>query len=335
VIKIFDVTLRDGNHALNHKIELYFIKKYCAIADRIGLWAIEVGHGNGLGASSYLVGKAKYSDFEMIENARMNLRATKLSVHSIPGFSTINKHLKPILKLGVDIVRVATNATEANTARKHIEFLKSQGVIVQGVLMMSHMISVNHLIEQSKLLESYGVDAVVLMDSAGAFTPKDLELRFMALQDNLEIEFGIHAHNNLGYGVTNAISSIGFGANIVDGATMELGAGAGNAQLEAILFNLLKTNSIYTNLEDLFELSKLVEKTYFQNLPRRTADSLLSGMYGVFSGYAPLVRALSKEFEISSTQLWKSIGSRNIVAGQESILREIAQELRSNRDKIE
>jgi 4-hydroxy 2-oxovalerate aldolase len=335
LIKIFDVTLRDGSHAINHELELCFIEKYCAIADKVGLWALEVGHGNGLGASSYLVGKSKYSDFEMIERARINLTSTKLSVHSIPGFSTIDKHLKPALSLGVDLVRVATHVTEANTGRKHIEFLKNQGVIVQGVLMMSHMASLNQLIEQCKLLESYGVDAVILMDSAGAFNPTDLEIRLREMKNNIGIEFGVHAHNNLGYGVANAISSIDVGANIIDGATMELGAGAGNAQLEAILINLMRSNSVLTDLDLLFDLSELVEKTYFSKLPRRTADSLLSGMYGVFSGYAPLVKKLSNEFGLSRTALWRSIGSKNFVAGQESILREIAQDLSQKQHNLE
>ena len=330
MIKLFDVTLRDGNHALKHGIGLDFIEKYCCIADKIGIWAIEVGHGNGLGASSFLVGKSKHADLEMIEKARNNLISTKLSVHSIPGFATINNHLKPALNLGVDVVRVATHVTEANTGRKHIEFLKSQGVIVQGVLMMSHMATINQLVEQCKLLESYGADAVVLMDSAGVFDAGGLSERFKAIKENIGLEFGIHAHNNLGIGVANALTGVDWGANIIDGATMELGAGAGNAQLEAIIANLVRRNEFKANFNDLFELSELVEKTYYEYLPKTTVDSILSGLYGVFSGYAPLVKNLAIEFSISRSKLWKIIGEKNLVAGQETVLREIAQELKRN-----
>ena len=73
-----------------------------------------------------------------------------------------------------------------------------------------------------------------------------------------------------------------------------------------------------------------MEKTYYEFLPRTTVDSILSGLYGVFSGYAPLVKNLAIEFSISRSKLWKIIGEKNLVAGQETVLREIAQELKRN-----
>ena len=36
------------------------------------------------------------------------------------------------------------------------------------------------------------------------------------------------------------------------------------------------------------------------------------------------------EFSISRSKLWKIIGEKNLVAGQETVLREIAQELKRN-----
>ena len=66
MIKLYDVTLRDGNHALRHSLTKEFVKDYCAIAEESGLWAVEVGHGNGLGASSYLVGKSLEDDKNLL-----------------------------------------------------------------------------------------------------------------------------------------------------------------------------------------------------------------------------------------------------------------------------
>lgn len=167
---LYDVTLRDGNHALKHELDIKFVREYCALADDSGVWAIEVGHGNGLGASSFLVGKSRYSDFELISAARESITKTRLAVHSIPGFSTIKKDLVPAINLGVDVFRVASHVTEANVSAQHIEFLKDRGVNVQGVLMMSHMASKTELLKQCQLLQSYGADAIVLMDSAGYLT---------------------------------------------------------------------------------------------------------------------------------------------------------------------
>ena len=51
---------------------------------------VEVGHGNGLGASSLAIGRSVLADEKALKIARSNLKKTKLSIHSIPGFSKIN-----------------------------------------------------------------------------------------------------------------------------------------------------------------------------------------------------------------------------------------------------
>jgi 4-hydroxy 2-oxovalerate aldolase len=51
-IIITDSSLRDGNHSVKHTISLDSIEKYCKFAESAGIPIVEVGHGNGLGASS-------------------------------------------------------------------------------------------------------------------------------------------------------------------------------------------------------------------------------------------------------------------------------------------
>jgi 4-hydroxy 2-oxovalerate aldolase len=325
--KLYDVTLRDGNHALRHQLTTKFVIDYCKKADEAGLYAVEVGHGNGLGASSYLIGKSAESDLNLLEAARNNLKRTKLAVHSIPGIATISKDLIPALDYGVEIFRVATHCTEASVAEKHIEFLAKKDAVVHGVLMMSHMNTINGLISQAELMKKFGASAIVLMDSAGFFIPKEVKIRIEAIKNSVDIEVGFHAHNNQGVSVTNAFEAISAGASIIDGASMGLGAGAGNAQLESIVSNGLRTNLIKSNLKHFLELSRLTELSFPNNLPRITASSIESGMAGVFSGFAPHVKSISEEFGIESTELWFEIGKRKLVAGQESMIREVAQDL--------
>jgi 4-hydroxy 2-oxovalerate aldolase len=50
---------------------------------------VEVGHGNGLAASSLLVGKSVNTDEEMLTTARKNLKNSKLGIHMIPGLATL------------------------------------------------------------------------------------------------------------------------------------------------------------------------------------------------------------------------------------------------------
>ena len=111
-IIITDSSLRDGNHSVKHTISLDSIEKYCQFADKAGIPIVEVGHGNGLAASSLLIGKSPNTDKEMLTVARKNLKNSKLGVHTIPGLSTIDD-AKLAIDYGVDVFRVATHCTES------------------------------------------------------------------------------------------------------------------------------------------------------------------------------------------------------------------------------
>ena len=324
---IYDVTLRDGNHALRHKLTSKFVAEYCRLADDSGVWAVEVGHGNGLGASSFLVGQSAESDHELLIAAKDELRNAKLAVHAIPGFATLNRDIKPAIELGVEVFRIATHVTEASVAEKHIEYLANSNVTVNGVLMMSHMIDLPGLIAQVKLMKNYGASAVILMDSAGYFLPQDVRDRIAAVKNEVEIELGFHAHNNLGVAVTNANAAIEAGASVIDGATSGLGAGAGNAQLEAIIATQSRLANFKFETKKFLALSRHVTSSFAENLPRITPSSIESGLAGVFSGYSPQVSKMAEEIGVDTSILWEALAQRKLVAGQESMIREIAQDL--------
>jgi len=327
ITNFYDVTLRDGNHALRHQLTSKFVGEYCQLADSSGVWAVEVGHGNGLGASSFLVGKSSTSDEGLLVAAREGLRNSKLAVHAIPGFATIKRDIYPALEVGVEVFRVATHVTEATVAQTHIEYLANRGAIVHGVLMMSHMTNIAGILEQAKLMKKYGASAVILMDSAGHFVPSDVADRVSALKGEIDLEVGFHAHNNLGVAISNAMIAVKNGASIVDGSSMGLGAGSGNAQLENIVANYGRAHLDGTKLREYLQMSRLVESAFEDYLPRTNSSSVESGMAGVFSGYAPQVKQISSEMGIEQEELWNEIGRRRLVAGQESMIREIAQDL--------
>jgi 4-hydroxy 2-oxovalerate aldolase len=325
-IIISDVTLRDGNHAVNHSINLNIVKQYCQFAEKAKLSVVEVGHGNGIGASSLSIGRSAFPDKKILKTARKFLKQTKLSIHSIPGFSTIND-LQLAIDEGVDIFRIGCNSTEIDIIEKQVNFCNNNKVEVWGVLMMFHLIMNNkEYIKKINFLKSLGLKTVILMDSAGCLLPSEVKKIFFDLK-KIKINLGFHAHNNLGLGVSNALSALHQGATLIDGASMGLGAGAGNAQLENIVAAGNRENSIYPGIFDFLQMSKLVEDSYPDLLPRTTSSSTQSGLVGVFSGYAPQVLSISEELGLDSNTLWREMANRKLVAGQESMIREIAQDL--------
>lgn len=243
-ITIQDSTLRDGNHAVRHQLGSDDVSAYCRSAELAGVPILEVGHGNGLGAGSFQVGLARTSDKEMLSIARENLRKTRLAVHIMPGFATIERDLKPALDIGVNVIRVGTHCTEADIAERYINFAAERGVEVIGSLMMSHMLDKHRLLEQAEKFQSYGANGVSLYDSAGSYLPNDVTEKISHLVKNLKISVGFHAHNNLGLAIANSIAAVNAGAKIIDGSIKGFGAGAGNAQLEVLVAVFCKIGAI-------------------------------------------------------------------------------------------
>lgn len=325
---IYDVTLRDGNHALRHQESRELVHDYCALADASPVDYVEVGHGNGIGASSALIGFSLETDETLLTTARAAMPNTKLAVHCIPGFATVKRDVVPAMEYGVDLFRVGTHVTEVDTGANHLAFIAEQGKQAVAVLMMSHMASVARLVEEVQKAVGFGAESVVVMDSAGAFTPRDVTERVSAIVNEVGVPVGFHAHNNLGVGIANDLAAVAAGATTLDASSMALGAGSGNAQLECLVPVLDKEFDLdFGDYDQLYRMSKLIQERAAEVLPRTTSSSVQSAIAGVFSGFAPRVQAIAEELNLEPALLWKELGSRRVVAGQESIIREIALDL--------
>ncbi|MBM3229532.1 4-hydroxy-2-oxovalerate aldolase [Candidatus Parvarchaeota archaeon] len=327
-ILVIDSTLRDGSHAIRHRFTAQHVKEYAAAAESAGVKLLVVGHGNGLGASSLQIGKSLLSDLDYISIAKKELKNTRLGVLIVPGFGTINDDLEPALDAGAQTVFVTCHCTEADITQRHIEYVSSRGKQAIGVLMMTHMLDGEGLLEQAKKMEQYGADAVLLMDSAGATLPNEVRQKVSALVKGLGIEVGYHAHNNLGMAVANSLAAVDSGATIVDTTMRGFGAGAGNCALEVITAVLHKSG--YSTGMDEFRLMDISDRivTKFMDKPIEIDGvRLTSGIAGVFSGFAPVAQKVGAQFGVDPKQILVELGKRKIVAGQEDYITEVALEL--------
>jgi 4-hydroxy 2-oxovalerate aldolase len=327
-VLISDPTLRDGNHAVGHTLTAEQIAGYCKMADAAGIPIVEVGHGNGIGASSLQLGLAKTPDHDALKVAREHLKKSLLGVHVIPGFATIDKDLKPAIDLGVDVVRVASHCSEADITERHIKYARTQGKVVYGVLMMSHMVTKEVLAEEAIKMQSYGAEGIIIMDSAGNYLPNDVAERVKILVDSLSIPVGFHAHNNLGMAIANSVVALEQGASILDGCARGFGAGAGNAQLE-VLIGVLTRLGYETGIDfyKLLDAADFAEKSLMKEMPTIKSTSIVSGLAGVFSGFMKPVTRIANEFNIDPRDIFFELGRRKIVAGQEDIIIEVASDL--------
>lgn len=338
-ILISDVTLRDGNHAINHAVNKNIAKDYANFAENCNLDILEVGHGNGIGASSLSIGRSRVSDEQIIKIVRKNLKKTKLSIHSIPGFSKISD-LQFCIDHGVDIFRIGCNSPDIDIIQKQVNFCKKNKVEVWAVLMMFHLIynDKNEYLKKIKFLKEIGIKTIIIMDSAGCLIPDNIKDIFSSLK-KFNLTIGFHGHNNYNYGIANSIEAIKNGAKIIDASIRGFGAGAGNAQLE-ILITIL--DKFYPHLikkynkEILYEMAEnfpnLLKKNNINYMNAFSEPmNILSAEFGLFSGFASKVNFFSKKMNVRKIDLFKEIGKKKLVAGQEDLIMNIIYNLKNSK----
>jgi 4-hydroxy 2-oxovalerate aldolase len=142
------------------------------------------------------------------------------------------------------------------------------------------------------------------------------------------VPVGFHAHNNLGMAIANSVAAYHAGARILDGTARGFGAGAGNAQLE-VLVAVLERLGARTGIDlyKILDAAELAERQLVEDLPSIKSTSIVSGLAGVFSGFAKHVDRIAREHGIDPRDVFFELGRRKVVAGQEDLILEVATQL--------
>jgi 4-hydroxy 2-oxovalerate aldolase len=319
--------LRDGSHPMRHQFTVEQVRAVAQALDVAGVPVIEVTHGDGLAGSSIQYGFSRTPEMELISEARRVCQRAKIAVLLLPGIGTV-KELKEAMERGAQVVRIATQCTEADISEEHFEIARKLGMETVGFLMMAHMRPPEALVQQAKPMERYGADCVYIVDSAGAMLPRDAYARVKALREVLSIQVGFRAHNNLGMAVGNSIAALEAGADQLDGCLRGLGAGAGNAPTE-LLAAVLEKMGLNPGL-DVYQLMDAAEYVIapmmpYQPIPNR--DAITIGYAGVYSTFLLHAQRAGERYGIDPRTILTELGRRQAVAGQEDWILDVALEL--------
>ncbi len=325
-VTLHDMSLRDGMHAKRHMISLDEMVNIATGLDEAGMPLIEVTHGDGLGGSSLNYGFPAHTDEEYLSAVIPKMKNARVSALLLPGIGTVD-HLKMAKDLGVSTIRVATHCTEADVSEQHIGMAAKMEMDTVGFLMMAHMVSPQKILEQAKLMESYGANCIYCTDSAGYMLPDEVTEKIGLLRSELSAntEIGFHGHHNLGMGIANSLAAIEAGAGRIDGSVAGLGAGAGNTPLE-VFVAVLERMGVNSGV-DLYSIMDVAEDRVVPMMDhpiRLDRDALTLGYAGVYSSFLLFAKRAEAKYGIQARDILVELGRRGTVGGQEDMIEDLA-----------
>lgn len=329
-LRIVDTTLRDGSHAIAHQFTVDQVSRIAAALDSAGVWAIAVGHGDGLGASSIQYGRPLHADESLLTAAAQVTKQAEIAIAILPGIGT-KRDLERARDAGATVARVSTVCTEADIGAQHLGLARELGMTAHTHLNTAHLLEPAALVEQCKIVADAGSTGIFIVDSAGALLTDDVRRRVAAMREALpdHVAVGMHEHNNLSLAVANSVAAIEEGATLIDASLAGLGAGGGNCQTE-VLVAVLERMGVKTGI-DLWSLQDVADDVVRTEVMRRRIEvdrlTATMGFASVPASYLLHAIRASERFHLDPRDIIVELGSRKVVVGQEDVIVGLAAEM--------
>ncbi len=307
-MKLLDTTIRDGSYAVDFKFTCDDVANIAEKSEKLGFQYIEIGHGQGLHASSPEHGISLHSDEEYMQAALKTVKNAKLGFFCIPGIARI-EDLRNAKEWGVSFVRIGVNADQPQLAKDYIKEARRLGLTVMVNFMKSYIVSPEEFAKNSQEVERYGAEYVYIVDSAGCMLPEEIGEYYDAVRRKTQIGLGFHGHNNLGLAVSNSLYCVKKGFELVDCSFQGLGRSSGNASTEMLVMALVKMG-----YEMSMDIPRLLEYGYssLRNIVSRELQhplDLMCGFSGFHSGYLKYIYKCCLEKKVDPLRLMLAYSS--------------------------
>lgn len=253
-IHILDCTLRDGGYVNNWEFDHEVANGVIDGLYESGIRVIEIGI-MGIGG---IVGKStKFASFAeaepLLKNRKKDCKyAIMLTQADASKFDIPTRSEKT-----VDMIRIAYFKPELKDAIIFAESLKQKGYEVFLQAMATFMYSDKEMDDMIGEINNIKPQAFYIVDSFSNLYPEDIRQMSDRVLEKLDkdIDFGLHAHNNIQMAFANATTFMDVAAGreiYIDGSIYGMGRGAGNVPVELLMDYLNKKGQKY-NLEILLK----------------------------------------------------------------------------------
>lgn len=264
-VGILDSTLREGEQTPGVVFTIEQRVEIAKALSDIGVTMIEAGHP--------AVSADIYEGIKRI----VKMKKEGIITSEILGHSrAVKRDIEVAAELEVDRIAIFYGISDIHLKAKHhvtkeealniisetVSYAKSHGVKVRFTAEDATRADYQYLLEVIKTAKDAGADRISIADTVGVLYPpktrelfKDLTSRFP------DVEFDIHAHNDLGMAVANALAAVEGGATIIHATVNGLGERVGIVPLQVVVAALKYHFGLeVVKLEKLPEVASLVEK---------------------------------------------------------------------------
>jgi 2-isopropylmalate synthase len=273
-VKLYDTTLRDGAQMDGISLSVEDKLKIARKLDELGVHYIEGGWPGSNPKDAEFFVRAQSLRFE---NA---LLAAFGSTRRAGGGVEDDANLRALLDARTPVVTIVGKAsdmqvtdvlettTEENLSMigDSIRYLKSQARTVffdAEHFFDGYASDAGYALQCLQAAASAGADGVVLCDTNGGTVTSKLIEAVRAARGAVDVELGIHTHNDAGLAVANSLVAVEEGCTQVQGCINGYGDKCGNADMAVIVANLKLKMGLDVVTDE--QLAKLTEAAHYVN----------------------------------------------------------------------
>lgn len=301
-MKLLDTTIRDGSYAIDFQFTCKDVERICSRLEKLNIEYIEIGHGQGLNASSKEHGIALHSDSEYLQAANAVRKKSKIGFFCIPGIARL-EDLDKAKQGGCDFVRIGVNADSPEQAGEFITRARKLNMITMVNYMKTYIVSPQKFAKNALWACEKGAEYVYIVDSAGSMLPDNLRQYYEETRKLTNVKLGFHGHNNLGLAVSNSIYCADIGFDMIDTSMQGLGRSLGNASTEMTVMALKKKGyNIDIDIPRLLEYGYVSLRDITEGKVQNPLD-LICGYAGFHSGYIKYIYRCCNEKNVDPLRL--------------------------------
>jgi pyruvate carboxylase subunit B len=250
MIKITDVTLRDGHQSLlATRMRTEDLLDIARILEQVGFHAVEVWGGATYDACLRYLKEdpferlAAFKEIFKTTKLQMLLRGQNLVGYRHYGDDVVKEFIRLSAEGGIDIFRIFDALNDLRNLRVSIESVKQHGKHAQGALSytVSPVHTLNSFVHLAKEMVILGCDSIAIKDMAGLLTPYVAYDLIKALKESVDVPIELHTHSTAGFAFGTHLKAIEAGCDIVDTCNSALAEGTSHPCTQSMVAALKST----------------------------------------------------------------------------------------------